>query len=569
MLSGVPTDSEVSDIEELAQTVKVFGRVCVRGEKYHSQMQCKFVLCECRQAVSLDHTQPEIRPVQGELPWKIILLTSKDTETTQFSDKFCKLLQEEGKTIDDVRALFSKEPLAGSTPDSIIRAVGDLLEKTMKSSRDSTVFRRLRTFSGIIPPPPGEESLEHWLAQAHLMVEECSGSNREKRTRIVESLKGPALDIIQAVRLNEPDATPSDYLTALENAFDSPESGEDLYFAFRSMHQQPGEKLSDFLQRLERSLRRVLHRGGISPQRMDQVRLEHLIRGSAQSDMILVHLRLRERKERPPTFLQLLNEIREEEEYEASRRKLNPTVRQVQVAKEMKSRSSEIQDLKAEIKVLTSKLSGLTKKKELELETKTKNPQKPNEIEKESDVQILQKQVKQLQEQLSVMTVTPGTSVIREFPKREGRNKPNSNKSSQLPSDTSDFFCYRCGDDGHIATHCSSSENPAKVIQKLIRALRKSRGGQESASAVVENFSVRQGKVESIQPGRLPEGLVGPSPLANIMLEGQPCKALLDSGSCVSIVFESWYQQHLSHVPLMPLSDLAVIQLTLTGVIYL
>ncbi len=71
----------------------------------------------------------------------------------------------------------------------------------------------MRTFSGIIPPPPGEESLEHWLAQAHLMVEECSGSNREKRTRIVESLKGPALDIIQAVRLNEPDATPSDYLT--------------------------------------------------------------------------------------------------------------------------------------------------------------------------------------------------------------------------------------------------------------------------------------------------------------------------------------------------------------------
>ncbi len=163
-----------------------------------------------------------------------------------------------------------------------------------------------------------------------------------------------------------------------------------------------------------------MHRGGISPQRMDQVRLEQLIRGSAQSDMILVHLRLRERKERPPTFLQLLNEIREEEEYEASRRKLNPTVRQVQVAKEMKSRSSEIQDLKAEIKVLTSKLSGLTKKKELELETKTKNPQKPNEIEKESDVQILQKQVKQLQEQLSVMAVTPGTSVIREFPKERG-----------------------------------------------------------------------------------------------------------------------------------------------------
>lgn len=558
VLSGVPPDAEVSDIEELAQTVKVFGRVRVRGEKYHSQMQCKIVLCECRQPVSPDHTPPEIRSVRGELPWKIILLTNRDTETPQFSDKIRKLLQEEGKTMDDVRALFSKEPLHGSSPDSIIRAVGDLLEKTMRPSSDNTVFRRLRTFSGTIPTPPGEESLEHWLAQARLMVEECTGSNREKRTRIVESLKGPALDIIQAVRLNEPEATPSDYLTALENAFGTPESGEDLYFAFRSMHQQFGEKLSDFLQRLERSLRRVLHRGGISPQRMDQVRLEQLIRGSAQSDMILVHLRLRERKERPPTFLQLLNEIREEEEYEASRRKLNPTVRQVQATKETKSHSSEIQELKAEIKGLTSKLSGLTKKKELEQETKPKNPQKLVESEKESDVQMLQKQVKQLQEQLSVMTVTPGTSALREFPKREGRSKPTSNRKSQLPSDTSDFFCYRCGDDGHIATHCNSSENTTKVIQKLIRALRRRRGERESASAAVENFSVRQGKVKSIQSSNLPEGLVGPSPLASVTLEGQPCQALLDSGSRVTIVFENWYQQHLSHVPLMPLSDLAI-----------
>ncbi len=109
------------------------------------------------------------------------------------------------------------------------------------------------------------------------MVEECNCSNKEKRTRIVESLKGPALDIIQAVRLNNLDANAPEYLRALENAFGSPESGEDLYFAFRSMHQQPGEKLSDFLQRLERALRKVLQRGGISLQRTDQARLEQIV----------------------------------------------------------------------------------------------------------------------------------------------------------------------------------------------------------------------------------------------------------------------------------------------------
>ncbi len=111
-----------------------------------------------------------------------------------------------------------------------------------------------------------------------------------------------------------------------------------------------------------------MQRGGIAPQRTDQARLEQLVRGSSESDLTLVHLRLRERKEKPPTFLQLLNEIREEEEYEASRRKLNPTVRQVQAREKTKSTPSEIQELKADIKALHTRFGELTKKREAEHE---------------------------------------------------------------------------------------------------------------------------------------------------------------------------------------------------------
>ncbi len=63
--------------------------------------------------------------------------------------------------MSDVKAFFSREPMEGSSPDSIIRAIGDLLEKTMKPSSDNNAFRRLQTFSGIVPTPLGEESLEH------------------------------------------------------------------------------------------------------------------------------------------------------------------------------------------------------------------------------------------------------------------------------------------------------------------------------------------------------------------------------------------------------------------------
>lgn len=62
-----------------------------------------------------------------------------------------------------------------------------------------------------------------------------------------------------------------------------------------------------------------MQRGGIPPGYADKARLEQLLRGAVASDLMLVNLRLRERKEKPPTFLQLLKEIRTEEEYEALR----------------------------------------------------------------------------------------------------------------------------------------------------------------------------------------------------------------------------------------------------------
>jgi len=70
--------------------------------------------------------------------------------------------------MSDVGSLFHSSGSTAASPESIIRAVGDLLEKT-KPSGDSNAYRRLRMFSGIIPIPVGEESFENWLEQARMM----------------------------------------------------------------------------------------------------------------------------------------------------------------------------------------------------------------------------------------------------------------------------------------------------------------------------------------------------------------------------------------------------------------
>lgn len=77
---------------------------------------------------------------------------------------------------------------------------------------------------------------------------------------------------------------------------------------------------------MKKSLTKVGQKGRSLAAQVDRARLE-LIRGAVESDMMLLQLRLRERKESPPTFSSLLNEICEEEENEAKRRKLDVTVK--------------------------------------------------------------------------------------------------------------------------------------------------------------------------------------------------------------------------------------------------
>ena len=132
--------------------------------------------------------------------------------------------------------------------------------------------------------------------------------------RIMESVKGPALEILQAVRFNNPEAPPKEYIGVIENTFSTPETGKELHFAFRMLSQYPSEKLSAFLRRMERVLNKVVQKGGLQPASTDKAHLEQLIKGATRSDMMLLNLRLRERKGQPPTFLQLLSEIRVEEE---------------------------------------------------------------------------------------------------------------------------------------------------------------------------------------------------------------------------------------------------------------
>nr|XP_055033931.1 uncharacterized protein LOC129422186 [Misgurnus anguillicaudatus] len=570
LLTGVPATTEVAQIEEAAQSVKAFGRVRVRDNRHGPTSTTLFVLCECREVIDATRCPTKLMLGDGEEAWEIVVSTESDSPPVApvgFTDKLSKFLMDEGKSITDLQALFPSLGSNTSSPESIIRAVGEILEKTVKPQSDSNAYRRLRTFSGTVPTPAGEETMEHWIEQARIMITECDCSEKEKRRRVVESLKGPALDIIKAVRLSSPDASALQYLEALESTFGSSESGEDLYFAFRLIRQSPGESLSDFLRRMEKSLIKVVQRGGLSPANVDRARVEQLIRGAVESDMMLLQLRLRERKERPPTFLNLLNEIREAEESEATRRKITATAKPIHLQGEEKISPSVVRELKVELQELRAQLKGecpnTLPASSMMVEPKTKlrhtNTTDKHETKNDSEVQALKKQVQQLQQQLAVMSVghsqpmSHAQSLPQPFPDPP-RQKPVRNKD--------DYFCYRCGEDGHIATKCQSPENSTQVINKLVRSLRKARKVRNDS-----NYNNRSGDracfsknshIHTYEPNGLPKGLVGPTSTVNVKICGQSCEALLDSGSQVTLVFDTWYSQNLPDVPIHPLTGLSI-----------
>ncbi|CAI5676583.1 unnamed protein product [Oreochromis niloticus] len=366
LLKDVPKDTEIEVIERTLQSIKVLGRVKVRGRMYDPQSKCLTVLCECREKVNTKAIPLDILADGSNSPWRIIgHLEEDDGSVDQL-------------VADDWQApqtdLGPAATLQASTPEAIIRAVGHLLQNTSRPASDHSSYRRLHTFSGVIPTPPGEEQLENWILQARLMIEEYDRPDREKKIRIMESVKGPALEILQAVRFNNPEATPQEYIDVIENTFDTPETGEELYFAFRMLCQH-------------------CHRG------------------------------------------------------------------------------------------------------------------------------------------------------------------------ARTLRDPSHFFCYRCGEDGHISTKCKAPENYPKVIQKFIQAQRKQGESNKTPSPAKEPTTTNVGvnrSVVNVRTPSFPEGLVGPPSKTCVKVDGVPCTALLDSGSQVTIIFDSWYSKHLSHVPLRSVAGLDI-----------
>lgn len=362
LIAGVAEDVNISQIEELMQTVHCWGRVRVRGRTYSVEAGCLLVLCECKEETKPQIVPPEVRSDDGTAVWHIVVVDPRP-DSSDVSDDFVgklhSFLQAEGKTVADLQDYVATSAPTKGTAEFFIHAMAEVMKQSNRSMAESHRYRRLRVFSGITPTPMGEEQVEYWLEQATVMVEGSDCPEKEKRRRIIESLRGPALEIVRSLRFSNPEASSDEYISAIDRAFGSPETGEDLYFAYRLIQQKSGEMLSDYVQRLEPFLAKVVRKGGVRAQDMNRVRIEQLLRGAVGADIMLLQLRLKEKRANPPTFLELLSQIRVEEEHERSRRKVHARVRSVGAQDCVSATDFDLQELRADVKALQAKMSEL------------------------------------------------------------------------------------------------------------------------------------------------------------------------------------------------------------------
>ncbi|XP_030641494.1 paraneoplastic antigen Ma1 homolog [Chanos chanos] len=367
-------------------------------------------------------------------------------------------LANEGKTTADMEGLFNSATSSPAGPDlntQLVNAISSLVDKCQAAAVESPVYRKLRMFSGVKPTPHGEEEYDAWAEQTTHMLGEWKCADSLKKQRIAESLKGPAADIVRCLRVSNPNATASDYLTALETAFGTTESATDLLFKFRNTFQLEGEKLSAYLLRIDKLLHCVFRKGGINLGDMDRARIEQVARGALPHDLVALRIRMTYKLRSAPTFTELLRDVREEENMILERPGATHVAASTMLVPVECATVSA-----ASPRLESSPVSACTGK--------------------DPALESLAKEVQGLKTEVTRLLSVSSLSLVAQTPPHRSKKRPEGNPFAKaqegLPEklNRADIFCYRCGEDGHFQRECQNPENLRKVNKRLLKLKRPS-----------------------------------------------------------------------------------------------
>lgn len=177
---------------------------------------------------------------------------------------------------------------------------------------------RLRTFSGKLPKPQHETDYDSWRSHIELLNADPSLAPLHVTRCILETLLPPAADVVKSLG---PNALPATFLHILDSAYATVEDGEELFAKFLNTLQDPGERPSSYLQRLQLALSTVVKRGGVPETEMNKYLLKQFCR-ACWDNVVINKLQLEQKKDQPPPLSELLLMLRTEEDRQLAKETL-------------------------------------------------------------------------------------------------------------------------------------------------------------------------------------------------------------------------------------------------------
>lgn len=316
LIVGIPVQCSEAEIKDTLKeglpplcSHKVIGRMFRREDK------AKAVLIELRDVV--DYTMmPTHIPAAGGA-WEVVVKPRSPDD--EFINKLIYFLKEEGRRVVDVaKALgFSTAP----TMSMELRNSDQEKPEGLTSMCNSVCYRKLKLFSGSPFPGPGEETFDTWLEEVTERMQFWQVGEEEKKRRLLESLRGSALSVMQALWASNDSLTMEQCLKALKQVYGNKEDCKILQFRCLQnpiSSQKPAEKLSDYLLRLEPLLQKAAQQSPLVAHSTDSIRLQHVLSRVSLTTSLRSRLSLLDQQGCPPTFLELMKLTQDEEEWETS-----------------------------------------------------------------------------------------------------------------------------------------------------------------------------------------------------------------------------------------------------------
>lgn len=332
------------------------------------------------------------------------------------------------------------------SPPEVQRVVVEHIVKSTDLTSQLHSSVKLRPFSGRVPCPNFEVDYETWKGSVEFYIADPTISSAQVVRKMVDSLLPPASSVVKSLG---PHSTPRAYLDLLDSAYATVEDKDELFAKFLSINQNSGEKPSSYLHRLQTTLNKAVKTDAISAGEADRQLLKQFCRGCWNNNLITA-LHLEQKRDNPPTFAELLLLLRtEEDKQEAKANRMRqhlgfnkakaqshahsvcfPDDDQDDLPAAVSSPPSAIKQIQKQIADLQAQIAALAQIKE-------RKSDKNKTCKKKEGPKVESNWKKQ-------PTVTATTTVNRPKP----------------------WYCFRCGEDGHIASGCSNPPNSALVDAK-------------------------------------------------------------------------------------------------------